>query len=339
MTPSVARSTAPRTPSVPDANVPSAAASLVELAEVLATYRTCELATVTRSGTPVTWPAVAWLDRAAGQLVLTTSIGLPRKAFNLRRDPRVALLFSDPTGSGRSDLPQVLVRGTAECPDEIRTSPRGMEAYWQDLWRHQPGSAGYGATPLDRWFFDFYYMRLVITVTPTSVTTRTPLVRSTRLAPPKPVRRDTTPYAAVTRRLPEFHDAVLATVAGDAPPVLRRVRPAADPATGSFRLDGAEPGELAGVTSANLLLHSHDAKLARLRMVGLVGTLDVGEERVLLQPDRVLGAAEATTPLAMVRTVRRLRQTTQRYLDHRGLDRPVIPWAEYRALARPDQNG
>lgn len=311
------------------------ATALAGLADVLASYRTCELATVPRSGTPVTWPAVCWFDRAAGRIVLTTSIGLPRKAFNLRRDPRVALLFSDPTGSGRSDLPQVLVQGTAVCPDEIRTSPQGLETYWRDLWRHQPGSKGYGKTPVDRWLFDFYYMRLVITVTPTSVTTRPPLLRTAPLVAPRLPRRDPSPFAQVARRLPAHTDAVLATISGDAPPVLRRVRPSADPATGALVLHGTEPVDTAGVTSANLLLHGHDEQLAGLRQLGLVGTLDGTSGSVLLRPTRVLAGAgaEASTPLALARTLRRLRRTTQRYLDHRGLARPVIAWEEFRRLA------
>jgi hypothetical protein len=38
-------------------------------------------------------------------LLITTSIAFPQKAFNIRRDARVALLFSDPTGSGLNRAP------------------------------------------------------------------------------------------------------------------------------------------------------------------------------------------------------------------------------------------
>ncbi|SDR89335.1 Pyridoxamine 5'-phosphate oxidase [Friedmanniella luteola] len=318
---------------VPTPARPAPRAVLDGLTDVLASYRTCELATVTRAGTPVAWPAVSWYDRAAGRLVLTTSIALPRKAFNVRRDPRVALLFSDPTGSGRADLPQVLVQGTAHCPDEIRTSPEGLETYWRELWRRQPGSSGYGSTPLDRWLFDFYYMRLVLTVDPTSVTTQPPLVRPAPPRGPKPSRTDDSPYGQVARRLPGYSDGVLATVTGDAPPVLRRVRPSADPTTGTLLLAGGEPVEVPDASSANLLLHRHDDQLGRLRQFGLVGTLEPAQDLVALRPTRVLAAAEATTPLSLARTVRRLRRSTQRYLDRRGLPRPTIPWADYRRLA------
>src|ERR687890_324661 len=96
-----------------------------DLRSLVDDYFTCEFATMSRSGTPVTWPAVPMVDAVTGTITLTTSIGAPRKALNVRRDPRVALLFSDPTGSGRTDLPQVLVRGTAVCPEEVHGSPAG----------------------------------------------------------------------------------------------------------------------------------------------------------------------------------------------------------------------
>jgi hypothetical protein len=56
----------------------TAPTALVGLSDVLAAYRTCELATVTRTGTPVNWPAVCWYHRDGGQIVLTTSFGAPR---------------------------------------------------------------------------------------------------------------------------------------------------------------------------------------------------------------------------------------------------------------------
>ena len=82
-------------------------------------------------------------------------------------------------------------------------------------------------------------------------------------------------------------------------------------------------------------MHGHDDQLGRLRQSGLVGTLESRDEHVVLRPTRVLAGAgaESTTPVSLARTLRRLRRTTQRYLDHRGLSRPTVPWAEYRRLA------
>ena len=116
---------------------------LAELHDIVSSYRTCEFATLNRAGLPFAWPAVCEIAPDGTGIVLTTCIGFPRKAINVRRDPRVALLFSDPTGTGRTDLPQVLVQGTAVCPEEIHTSPAGLESYWRQLWERQPSSKGY----------------------------------------------------------------------------------------------------------------------------------------------------------------------------------------------------
>jgi hypothetical protein len=68
--------------------------------EVVAKYRTCEFTTLSRDGSPQTWPVGALL-LADGRFLLCTSIGLPQKAFNIRRNAKVSLLFSEPTGSAR----------------------------------------------------------------------------------------------------------------------------------------------------------------------------------------------------------------------------------------------
>jgi hypothetical protein len=48
---------------------------------------------------------------------VTTGLGYPKKADDAARNPKVALLFSDPTGSGLEAPPAVLVQGTAAVDD------------------------------------------------------------------------------------------------------------------------------------------------------------------------------------------------------------------------------
>jgi hypothetical protein len=129
-------------------------------------FRTCEFSTLARDGTPITWPLVTLWQPEEERFVLTSSIGLPRKAMNARRDGRVSLLFSDPTASGLEDPPAVLVQGDAEVPDEIKTSPNHLREYWKRLFRIQPAGKMYGANALTRYFTDWYYMRLYIYVRP-----------------------------------------------------------------------------------------------------------------------------------------------------------------------------
>ena len=116
-----------------------------DLVAVVDAYRTCEFLTVNRSGLPIAWPTVC--DRRPdGTFLISTSIGLPQKAFNVRRNPAVALLFSDPTASGLDGAPAVLVQGTASCPDEIVTSVLRARNLWLRILERQP-SRGRTAAP------------------------------------------------------------------------------------------------------------------------------------------------------------------------------------------------
>jgi hypothetical protein len=288
--------------------------------DVIDVYHTCELLTVGRDGTPIAWPTVAG-RRPDGTLQISTSIGLPQKAFNIRRDERVALLFSDSTGSAVQAPDQVLVQGTAICPDEIVTSP----GPWADLWlkiRQRQPSSSYHKTPGMRRLMDWYYMRLLITVTPERVTTRP----AWRPAPPPstpPVRRDdTSAYAQAARRMPDFGGAVLCGYDEDGRPAMRRVHVSA--ADGRFI-----PDESLCRGRASLLWHSHDDELDSLRAFVVTGDLS-GDG--VLTPDRYISTADRMGPIAMVRTIRRLRATAARYLNRRGLRRPSIPWREYADL-------
>ena len=137
-----------------------------EVEEVFAEFRTCEFSTLARDGTPITWPLVTLWQPEEQRFVLTTSIGMPNKAFNARRDGRVSLLFSDPTASGLEGAPAVLVQGDAEVPDEIHTSPNDLREFWKRIWRIQPAGKMYGANVLTRSPVDWYYMRLYIYVRP-----------------------------------------------------------------------------------------------------------------------------------------------------------------------------
>jgi hypothetical protein len=59
-----------------------------------------------------------------------------------------------------------LVQGEAAAPDKI-VSTEGLDDYWREtIFARQPASALYGANALLRWLTDWYYLRLVISVTP-----------------------------------------------------------------------------------------------------------------------------------------------------------------------------
>jgi Pyridoxamine 5'-phosphate oxidase len=109
-----------------------------EVEAVFLEFRTCEMFTLARDGTPITWPTLPFWYPDEGRFLITTSIGLPHKAFNVRRNPRVSLLFSDPTASGLTNPPAVLVQGDAVSPDEVETSLLGFEDELRQVLRRQP---------------------------------------------------------------------------------------------------------------------------------------------------------------------------------------------------------
>jgi hypothetical protein len=66
------------------------------------------------------------------------------------------------------DAPTVLVQGRATVSD-VQTSGADLEAHWHRVAEVQPVSRFFSSTPITRWFMHWYYMRLVIHVTPARV--------------------------------------------------------------------------------------------------------------------------------------------------------------------------
>jgi hypothetical protein len=137
-----------------------------EIEAVFREFRTCEFSTLAKDGTPITWPTLPFWQPQHDRFLVTTSIGLPQKALNVRRNPRVSLLFSDPTASGLSAPPAVLVQGDARSPDRVSVDITGFEEELGRVFRRQPASGAYSSNPVLRSVFDWYYMRLEIAVRP-----------------------------------------------------------------------------------------------------------------------------------------------------------------------------
>ncbi|MFI7499941.1 pyridoxamine 5'-phosphate oxidase family protein [Streptomyces sp. NPDC049687] len=288
--------------------------------DVLDAYRTCEFVTLGKDGTPLVWPTAAW-RRPDGTLLLSTTLAFAQKALNIRRDGRVALLFSDPTGSGLDRAPEIFVGGRAECPDEIRTGPQGAEDYWRMLFERQPHSRAYVSLPLRR-TMAWYYLRLLITVTPERVIVR---------EPPAPLsespRPSTLPGATQLARYPS---AVLAARDASGAPVLARARPV--PAEGGFEI--SVPADCAAVAgAASLLVHRHDERLNHMHNALVRGELrGTGSNTWLLVPERVVEPMGSGRPSDALRVLRSTHRATARYLERRGISRPPVQWAEFRDL-------
>jgi hypothetical protein len=103
--------------------------------------------------------------------MLTISIGIPQKAFNVRRNPHVSLLFSEATGSGVAEPGAVLVQGDAIAEDRIVTdmsSDGDLDALAVTITGRQPASA-FWSTWFGRRLMWPYYIRLLIYVIPRRV--------------------------------------------------------------------------------------------------------------------------------------------------------------------------
>ena len=296
------------------------------LAGVLDAHFTCEFATLGRDGTPLTWPT-AVLAQPDGTLLVTTSIAFPHKALNVRRDGRVALLFSDPTGSGLTDAPQVFVSGHASCADEIVTSTTGLEEYWGRLFKRQPSSKLYVKIPINK-LMDWYYFRLLITVEPDDVVIREPI---TGIAAEPGTGSTDDGGLLGADILGRFPTAVLGAVDAAGAPLLMRTTVTAVAEGFEVR---AEPDAAVVAGPASLLVHRHDEKLSAAYTALVPGRLsELGEGRWLLVPDRVVEPIGTGLVTDALRLSREARRATNRYLDRRGLKRPRVPWDEYRKLA------
>jgi hypothetical protein len=140
-----------------------------EIEQVFREFRCAEMTTIGKDGMPLAWPIVAIYRPERGYFVTTTSISLPQKAYNARRNGKVSLLYSDPTASGLSRPPAVLVQGDATVSKEVHAWNDDLRCLWEVLAVRQPPSNAYSKGRLMRWLMDWYYLRLLTYIVPRRV--------------------------------------------------------------------------------------------------------------------------------------------------------------------------
>jgi len=146
-------------------------------AAVIENFWTCEFTTISKYGNPITWPVYPMYLSRSYQFLIMSPIGLPQKSFNVRRNPKVSLFYSNPVGSGLDNPAAVLIRGLAESPDEVFTpgsdgAPGMLDEVLKQvkrLMKHQPAVATYLGNPVSRWLMDWYFLRLAVFVRPVEV--------------------------------------------------------------------------------------------------------------------------------------------------------------------------
>jgi Pyridoxamine 5'-phosphate oxidase len=138
-----------------------------EVQQVFARFLTTEYTTIDRRGQPICWPLTPYYHEGDPCIDVTTALGYPKKAFDARENPKVSLLFSEPTGCGMDNPPQVLVQGTAGV--DHRDLEANRVRYTRESSEKLPGAKDLlPPKPVQR-LFSFYFTRLYIHVRPERV--------------------------------------------------------------------------------------------------------------------------------------------------------------------------
>jgi Pyridoxamine 5'-phosphate oxidase len=130
-------------------------------------FITTEFTTIDRAGQPITWPVTPYYSPGDPCIDVTTGLGYPKKADDAAANPKVALLFSDPTGCEMEGPPQVLVQGTAQVDD--RDLDANRERYARESLEKLPGTKSIMPPKPVRRLFGWYFTRVYVHVRPERV--------------------------------------------------------------------------------------------------------------------------------------------------------------------------
>jgi hypothetical protein len=306
--------------------------------DVFQRFVTCELTTIDSKGRPITWPVTPFYRPGDAAIRVTTGLGYPKKANDARRNPKVALLFSDPTGSDLAQAPMVLVQGIAEVDDEDLAANR--ERYERDTEAKPTGGREAAPPgPLGR-RFDWYFTRIYLHVRPERVfvwragdaSVEPDVVNSgnEEVEVDEPGSPDREPVPPTwDRRIAElgrrYQTAVLSIVGEDGFPVAVRVPVDVDRRGRTIGIEGDPAGVPLLPGPACITAHDHHEKLRWMRNFQVRGDLVLqapGEWVVV--PQRVVHGFELPPTGALTRAIsnygkiRRFRNTARRERARRG---------------------
>ena len=282
-----------------------------EVRQVLDSFVTTEFTTLDARGRPITWPVTPYHHVEAGCVDITTGIGYPKKARDAEANPKVALLFSDPTGSGLDRPPMVLLQGTAEVDERDLDANRAR--YERESAAKLPDAQA--KAPLEalrKRFFLRYYARIYVHVRPERVyvwpdgdPAREPQLLDTHLEevrsghseePEVPAPPPEGGAATWDRRIDDLGrrhpTAVLSWPAPDGFPFSVRVPVHADAQGRRIRIEAAEPAAPLRAGPACLTAHAHDERFTYQENFQLRGDLVEDEGGWSLAPRRLVGGFE-----------------------------------------------
>jgi hypothetical protein len=281
-----------------------------EVRDCFERFVTTEFTTIDARQQPITWPVTPYYAQGAASIDITTGLGYPKKADDAERNPHVALLFSDPTGSGIRGGAQILVQGSADVDD--RDLDANRERYWRESWEKLPGMRPTHPPKLIRGLFGWYYTRIYVRVRPERVlvwehgdpTTEPEIhdarieeVRSGHSEEPLEAHEPTAGGpVAWDERMDElgarYRSAVVSWVGPDGFPFAVRLPVALDRADRRIEL-GAEPvGLPLAEGRACLTAHAHDDAFTWQENFQVRGDLVRAGEGWALVPRRLIGGFE-----------------------------------------------
>jgi hypothetical protein len=306
-----------------------------ELRAVFNRFYTTEYVTVDASGQPIAWPVTPYPhDDDDGTCIdVTTGLGYPKKARDAQRNPKVALLFSEPHGSGIEEPPIVLVQGLARVDEEDLAANR--ERYRREGAAKLPKAAEKLPPPaLDRfmsWYVDRVYVHVRpqrILVWPKGDSAAEPELVLDELQPAtaepqQPLATQPTWAPRIEQLGSTFASAVLAVVGPGGFPFAGRVTVSADRAAGLVRL-GPIPNAMPVTTGrACLTAHVHGPEFEWQRNFQVRGELVEDGAGWALKPHRLVGGFEIPdSQIAILREnfrkVMRYRKTAKAELARRS---------------------
>jgi len=312
-----------------------------EVQAVFDRFITTELTTVDRHGQPITWPVTPYYRPGDPCIDITTGLGYPKKANDARANAMVALLFSDPTGSGLSDPPAVLVQGIADVDD--RDLDANRERYWRESIEKLPATANLHPPDAIKRFLAWYYDRIYIYVRPERVYVwprgdfaeepglygaHMEEVRSGHSEEPDRFHADPEGGASAwDARIYElgtqYPTAVLSIVGPDGFPFAVRLAVKVDAAARWIRLEYAPTGAPLQPGLACLTAHRHAEQFTWQHNFQVRGDLVFVDGGWALIPHKLVGGFEIPrSRAAMFRAnaakARRFRRTAKRELARRG---------------------
>jgi len=318
-----------------------------QVQRVFERFITTEYTTVDPSGQPITWPVTPYYRLGGECIDITTGLGYPKKAIDAQRNPKVSLLFSDPTGSQIERPPAILVQGPAVVDDADLDANR--ERYYRESIEKLPAVKEMAPPKFLQGFFGWYYTRLYVHVRPERVyvwpgsdfsrdpqlfDSRLEEVRSQHFEEPEVPLPDaaggSTPWDDRLRELGRrYETAVLSVVAPDGFPMSARVAIEPDEPAGRIHLRQTPVGIPLTPGLACLTAHEHDPEFRWQVNFQVRGNVMPDDGGWAIVPRKLVGGFELppTSTIARyrlnARKVVRFRRTAKHQLAARRTRQPT----------------